>query len=434
MSPPASFAPSARELAQDLREGRRSAAGVVDAALRRIDEIQPTIRAFVEVDAHARDSAASADSVLARKAPSDLVTGIPYAVKDIIAVAGTRMRAGSAVYDVPSPKDAEAVKRLRSVGAILLGRTRLHEIAFGATGVNAFDGGAYNPRDLARVPGGSSSGSAAAVASGICSFALGTDTGGSCRIPAACCGVVGYKPTHGLFPLDGVMPLAKTLDDLGVLASSVDNAWIATAAMLGREPSPLPMRLPRRAGVLSGSRAEEDEIVRGALDAALALLSRDGCELVEVELPWSSDVPRLAARIMFREAYQVHAGQLASGGPSFGPDVRARLDEGSRITDDDYEGALTERTELSQRITELFARVDVLISATVPIAPPLLTEAASRGAMLPRNTRLFNVIGAPAISLPLPGSQLPVGFQVAGRAGTDEDLFAFAQAIEALLG
>jgi len=136
---------------------------------------------------------------------------------------------------------------------------------------------------------------------------------------------------------------------------------------------------------------------------------------------------------MFREAYRVHADRLTSRGKSFGADVRSRLDEGSRITDDDYQRALAERERLAGKVSELFAHVDVLISPTVPIVPPLITEAASRGALLPRNTRLFNVIGAPAISLPLPGFPLPVGLQVAGRAGTDDDLFAFAQAIEALL-
>lgn len=181
MSAPASSARPIRQLAQELRLGRQSAADLVDSALQRIDQTQPTIHAFVEVNVHAPEAAASADRTLAGKAPSAVLTGIPYAVKDIIAVAGTRMRAGSAVYYRASAEDAEAVKRLRVAGAILVGRTRLHEIAFGATGVNAFDGGARNPRDAARVPGGSSSGSAAAIAAGVCSFALGTDTGGSCR-------------------------------------------------------------------------------------------------------------------------------------------------------------------------------------------------------------------------------------------------------------
>lgn len=173
--------------------------------------------------------------------------------------------------------------------------------------------------------------------------------------------------------------------------------------------------------------------MRGAVDAALALLSREGCEVVDLDLPWEGDVPRLAARIMFREAYRVHAGKLASDEHGFGPDVRSRLDEGSRITDDDYERALVEREQLTERIGEIFGRVDILISATVPIVPPLITEVPSRGAMLPRNTRLFNVVGAPAISLPLPGSALPAGLQMAARAGADDQLFAFAQTVEALL-
>lgn len=427
-------ADNVRTVATGLRTRRWSAAEVVDACLDRAEAAQGTVGAFADIHRdRARAEARAADRRLREGRPYSILEGIPYAVKDVVAVAGSTMHAGSKAYAQPSAADAAIVTTLGRAGGVLLGRTRMHEIAFGTTGINAFDGGARNPRDPARIPGGSSSGSAAAVAAGICCLALGTDTGGSCRIPAACCGIVGYKPTYGMLDLGGVMPLAATLDHLGFLATSVDDVWVAVATCIGGDPSPPVPVPPWRAGVLTASQAGQDEVVGAAFADALDAVRRAGWELVEVELVDFDRVAEVTARIMFYEAYRVHEERVRSARDSFGPDVLARLTQGAAVSREDYEAALAERKQLRLLAAELFHRVDVLLSPTVPIVPPKVEEAPAVAHLLPRNTRVFNLTGLPAVTIPLRPAPFPVGLQIIGREGRDRDLLATAHGIELLV-
>jgi len=422
------------QLADGLRHNRWTASELVEESLSRIRATQSTLNAFVaSEDDRAITDARNADRELRAGRDRGLLHGVPFAVKDIMAVAGTHMRAGSAAYNDLSTRDAAVVQSLREGGGVLVGRTRLHEIAFGATGVNAVDGGARNPWDSVRIPGGSSSGSAVAVAAGICPVALGTDTGGSCRIPAAFCGVVGYKPTYGLVPIEGIMPLSPTLDHVGILALSVDDVRTLLAAVTRGGLPAGDIALPRRIGLVRESLAGADAIVHAELERALRIIARDGTAIIEVELAASADsVAEVAARIMFYEAYRVHESRLRATPERFGADVRARLEEGAGTTSENYAAALNERHELQVRAAGLFSEVDMLVSPTVPIVPPRLEEVTSPPVRSPlaRNTRLHNVLGVPAINLPIPGTSLPVGLQIAAPFDADARLLGAAVALE----
>lgn len=424
---------SIRALGEDLRSGHMSAVDLADECLARTAASAGTIGAFVELDerrtrAEARDSARR----LREGRPRSALEGIPYAVKDIIAVADTLMRAGSRAIERRSVRDASLVSALTRAGAVLLGRTRLHEIAFGATGLNAFDGGAHNPLDPSRIPGGSSSGSAAAVAGHLAGFALGTDTGGSCRIPAACCGVVGFKPTFGLLDVEGVLPLAPTLDHLGVLAMSAEDAWLIVATCAGLDLTLPPPADPVRAGVLRRSSADLDPAVTASFEGALVVLARLGWDLVDIGPFDLEEVANTTATIMFYEAFRVHEDAMRSSPERFGADVLDRLRQGAATGDQAYRRALGERDRLLAVASRLFADFDVLLSPTLPIVPPTVEEAGRIARHLPLHTRVFNLLGVPAVSIPLPTAP-PVSLQIAGPAGSDDRVLALADAAQEAL-
>ncbi len=357
---------------------------------------------------------------------------IPVAIKDLIDVAGCPTRAGSAAFHgaVPAPHDAPVVATLRGAGASIVGKTALHEIAFGTTGINVYEGTPANPHDPKRICGGSSSGSAAAVAEGSAVFALGTDTGGSIRIPAAFCGVVGFKPQFGSLSLRGVQPLAKSLDHVGVMGADV--ATVASAFAVLRR-APLVDHTLRRVIALDhvGLESSSDEVA-SAIEASLGSLS--DFEVTSVDLPDPDLIDAASTAVLFVEAAKTHSARLFARPREFGADVRERLVFGSAISPSAYVAASATIAQLRADLFRRLEDVDAIVCPTVPIVAPLLEEASGDTALsslLVRYTRLANVTGVPALSLPVPGGELPVGLQILAR--DDGYLLTVAAAIERCL-
>lgn len=358
--------------------------------------------------------------------------GVPVAVKDLIAVRGVPARAGSRVRrDVkPESADAPVVAMLRRAGAVVVGTTALHEFGLGVTGVNEHEGTPLNPHDENRIPGGSSSGSAVAVADGSARLALGTDTGGSVRIPAALCGVVGFKPAFGTYCTEGVFPLAPSMDHVGLLAPSVAEIRDAHAVLDG------PVTVQAGVGRLGFSPSELDQCcqeVRRALNEALRCLRAAGWEIVPLEWPSAEEVAATSTTLLFAEAAAVHKRTMLAGTDGYGQDVSARLHLGMTIPADRYVVARRYREARTERVQEQLVRVDAMVGPTVPIVAPALARAGdpSTTAALVANTRLANVTGVPAASLPIPREGLPVGLQVI--ATTNERTLAVAADIEGQL-
>jgi Asp-tRNA(Asn)/Glu-tRNA(Gln) amidotransferase A subunit family amidase len=367
--------------------------------------------------------------------------GVRLAVKDVMAVGGQPLRAGSRARAgaPPEPADAAALAALRQAGAVLVGTTKLHEFAFGVTGVNAWDGTAANPAAPGRVPGGSSSGSAAAVAAGEADVALGTDTGGSCRIPAACCAVVGYKPSYGAVDVDGVFPLAPSLDHVGWLAADVSTVrrvaevlGVVPALGAGTPPPPPPAGA-RVLGVARRAVEEADADVREAFAEAERVLRATGWELTDVSWPAGAEAYAPSTAIMFSEAAHVHRASLVQDPTAYGADVRARLVQGRLYELGTYLRACERRDRLRARCRQVLGSVTAVVGPTLATVPPPLeraTDPALAAAMV-NNTRLANLTGFPAISLPVPVGTLPVGIQVEARH--DDVALIVAAAVEAAL-
>ncbi|HEX6385737.1 MAG TPA: amidase [Anaerolineae bacterium] len=344
------------------------------------------------------------------------LNGLTLAVKDLIAVAGRPLRAGSAVREdaPPEPVDAPVVATLRRAGAVFTGTTTLHEFAFGVTGINDHTGTPLNPHDPTRVPGGSSSGSAVAVAEGSAGIAIGTDTGGSVRIPAALCGVVGFKPAYGAYPIEGVFPLSPTLDHVGFLARSV--ADVQRVHVLFAPPAEGEIR-PRRIGLLRADLAQSEPVVQQRVEAVAQRLVAAGCKLEEIDWPDAEIVFAISTAIMFSEAATIHRAEMDGNAARYGADVRARLLQGLALPAVDYVTALRGRRQLQDQVRARLAEVDCVIGPTVGMVAPTLEEARDPAiaGRLVAFTRLANVAGIPALSLPLPGARLPVSLQIMAR-------------------
>lgn len=356
-----------------------------------------------------------------------------FAIKDLIAVEGRRMGAGSAVRHDAPPEQATApiVEMLEAQGAVAVGTVTLHEFAFGVTGINEFAGTAVNPKAPDRITGGSSSGSAAAVADGSARIAIGSDTGGSIRGPASFCGIVGFKPSFGCYPSTGVFPLSGTLDHVGLFATNVADI-VAAHVALGHPVTAT--RLPARIGVARTEVEAADAEVQDLVETALELLRHAGCELVDVALPDAETSFATSTAIMFSEAAAVHAGSLAAHPDRYGADIKARLELGASLDPRAVATAHEFRRQLTAAVTSTLGRVDCIVGPTTPmVAPPV--ESGADPALPPRivaNTRLGNVVGLPAISVPLPSQSAPVGLHVLGA--TDADLLAHAGAVAAHIG
>jgi Asp-tRNA(Asn)/Glu-tRNA(Gln) amidotransferase A subunit family amidase len=370
----------------------------------------------------ARDEAARVD----RRLP---LAGFTLAVKDLIAIAGWPIGAGSRLREgaPPEAEDAPVVADLRRAGAILVGSTALHELALGVTGVNAYAGTPENPNMRGCIPGGSSSGSAAAVADGSARVALSTDTGGSARIPAALCGVVGFKPAYGDYDVHGVLPLAPTFDHVGLMARGVDDVR-RVHEVLAR-PVPRDGRKPC-IGLLRSSLETASAEVALHLERALSRLAAAGCAVREVTTADDEDVLWTSTTLVFVEAAAVHADSRERWATHAGATVRARLETGARTPPGEYEEALRRRRAITQRVQRELDEVDVLLTPTVPIPPPRLADADDPAlpTLLVANTRLASLAGIPAISLPLGNG---IGLQLMGRSA--ERLLADAGWVEEAL-
>jgi aspartyl-tRNA(Asn)/glutamyl-tRNA(Gln) amidotransferase subunit A len=394
----------------------------------------------------AGEAADAADRRAKNGATLGPLDGAIVSIKDLFDVAGEPTRAGSKVLgDAPPAKaDAPVVRRLRDAGAVIVGKTNMSEFAFTGVGANPHYGTPGNPDDRARVPGGSSSGAAVAVADGMCEISIGTDTGGSTRIPAALCGVVGYKPTKRRVPTDGTFPLSWTFDSVGPIARSVEDCAKADAVLAGEEPwkiEPAGLRGLRLAVPQSLVLEQLDPVVSRALDVALGQLIRADAIVSPVEIPEFDQMERVnsAATIPTAEAWRIHRSWLAERGGDYDPRVKWRIELGSRVDDVAYAGMLEDRNALADAMDSRLAHYDALVYPTTPIVAPTMDEIATdegfqrANRLLLRNTAIANFFDLCAISLPMAGSNLPCGLMLIARRGHDRRLFAIAAAAERLV-
>ncbi|MFB4311163.1 amidase [Actinomadura sp. GTD37] len=413
------------DLGHGLRSGKETAQGLVARALESVD---PGLNAFVALDPEGAEAAARwADEERASGIDRGPLHGVPVAVKDIIDVAGLPTGMGSAHFDGHvAEDDAVCVAMLRNAGAVIVGKTGTQEFAFGGTGDVSASGPVRNPHDRERMSGGSSSGSAVAVAAGMVPLALGTDTGGSVRIPSAFCGIAGFKPAYGAIPAGGVFPLSRSLDHVGVLAGSAADCRTAYRALTGpaeAAPSPADTAAPHGRAAWIEPAAADPEVVRTvrALFPDVPAEPLDFAGLREVFIA-----------IEFSEAYDVHAERVADAPGRYLPPTLGRLEEAGRMPGWRLVRALRERDRYAREVAELLDRYDYLAMPTMPITAPEIgateVESGPLKALLVSLTSPWNVLGLPALTVPagMVGG-LPVGAQLITRRGAESTLFDAAE-------
>jgi len=448
---------SLAELGRQVRARALSPVTLLEAILDRIERCR-ALNAFITVTAEeARTQATQAEREIATGRYRGPLHGIPISLKDLIDTEGVRTTCGSRIFaDRVPAHDATVAARLRAAGAILLGKANLHEFAFGVTTNNPHFGPARNPWRPDRIPGGSSGGSGAAVAAGCGPVSIGTDTGGSIRIPAALCGVVGLKPTYGRVSRYGVLPLSWTLDHIGPLTRTVEDAALVLQAIAGpdpRDPTTLGQAVPEFTGGLgrlpAGARlgvvadeyhSEMAPDVRSEFRAALEVLAGLGLELEDVEFPHPSEARTAAATVLFAEASSVHERWLPDRAGEYGADTLALIRQGAFLTAAQYLRAQRVRALILREAGALLERVTALVLPTLPVvAPEIGQTAVSLGgrptdvrAALTRFVRNINFMGYPAISVPcgFGADGLPVGLQIIGRANDEPTVLAIAHAYE----
>jgi aspartyl-tRNA(Asn)/glutamyl-tRNA(Gln) amidotransferase subunit A len=434
---------SALELLAGYRKRAFSPVDLLDALATRIEAVEPNLRAFVTLTLdEAREQASHAEQAYAR-GEARALEGVPLAVKDLFDTAGVRTTYGSLMFAAHVPAaDAAAVRIAKDAGAIVVGKTSTHEFAWGISGYNAhFDAG-RNPWDLERVSGGSSGGSGAALAAFETVLALGTDTGGSIRAPAAFCGLVGFKPTFGAVPTDGVFPLAASLDTVGPLARTPRDVALLYSTLVGRELAPAAsvagLRIATSPGLMS---PDPIPAVCAALDSALRTLEGLGATLVEVALPDSRDIFDVFAAVQTTEAVLAHRrrGLWPDRRDEYGADVRSRLEAGEAFTLERYAEAVISREWIRAAWLDASRGADLIVTPVAPLSPSRLGEEEVehlgerklfRRLML-RYTTPQNVAGVPACAVRAGFDDLgiPVGIQVAGRPGADDTVLGAAQAL-----
>jgi aspartyl-tRNA(Asn)/glutamyl-tRNA(Gln) amidotransferase subunit A len=440
------------DLAPRLRRKEVSPVELTRACLGRIEKLNPALNAFITVTAEAAmaEAQAAASEILRGEWRGPL-HGIPIALKDLIDTAGTRTTAASGLYQNRIPtEDAEVVQRLRRAGAVILGKNNLHEFAYGGSSLVSFFGDVHNPWNTGHIAGGSSGGSAAAVAAGLCYAAIGTDTAGSIREPAALCGCVGIKPTYGRVSARGVIPLSWSLDHVGPLAATVGDAAVVLQAIAGYDPldvcsADVPVS-DYVSGLGDGTKTlrvgiprahffdDLDDEVRAAVEQALAVIGTLVANVRDVQIEVASDRTVQAA-----ESFAYHADTVARTPELYQPETLRRIRSGEKISAAEY---IQRRRDLGQehrRAHDFFAEVDLLVTPTMPIPAPAIAglkrdPAALRPAELAllRNTRPFNVWGLPAISVPCGFTKngLPIGLQIAGPHWREDLVLRLAQAYE----
>ncbi|MFZ1952287.1 MAG: amidase [Pseudolabrys sp.] len=421
----------------------------LEVALGRIDDPKGEgARACLTVyREQAKAAAAAADARAHAGISLGPLDGTIVSIKDLFDVAGEATRVGSKIFAEeakPAVADAPVVRRLRAGGAIIVAKTNMSEFAYSGIGANPHFGTPGNPADRKRVPGGSSSGAAVAAADGMCEIAIGTDTGGSCRIPGALCGVVGYKPSRQRIPTDGAFPLSYSIDSIGPIARSVEACAKADAVMAAENFETLnAVRLAGlRVGVVQGAPLENlDETVAKRFPDAIARLRQAGAQIYEEKLSLLGDMAQVNSKggVQPAEAFTVHRDLLSRRADAIDPNVRVRLERARNISAADYIDMVRERTRLIRSMDTALADLDVLALPTTPIVAPTMAEVAAaddfarKNAMLLRNTVIVNFFDLCAISLPVPREGgLPTGLMLVARNGNDHRLFGIAAAVERL--
>lgn len=445
--------PSIRELARQIRNGQTTTLQIVDQCLQAIAEHEKDINAFITVlTDEAQAQALRTDEEIKRGEDRGLLHGIPISIKDIIDLDGVPTTAASAVRQGHrATSDATVIARLRAAGAIFIGKCNLHEFAYGTTGEDSAFGPTRNPRAPDRLAGGSSSGSAASVAAGMSLASIGTDTGGSIRIPAAACGVVGLKPTQGELITEGIVPLAPTLDHVGPLANTVGDAALIYQVMAGgtrrieTDDVVWHTKQPRRQlGLLQPYFLDQlDADIRRSFEETVDHLRKAGYAIRELSIGHADTIAATYRLTQLYEAFQIHEHLLETRFDHYSPDVRDRLSLGRHVSEDDYHRMQVDRAILQTEVDRNLDGIDALILPTlaIPAPKPGSTHALIDGqlqdlrAVSLRLTQLFNLTGHPAISLPTgtTAAGLPSATQLVGRRHHTESLLQLASEFEATL-
>lgn len=432
-----------------LREKKIAARELIDACYRQIERLNSKLNAFITVIPP--EEAVKARSLDGKASSSHNLRDIPIAIKDLFDMAGIRTTIGSKFFtDHIAEQDAFVVEKLRQAGAVLVGKTNTHEIALGITGNNPHYGTARNPWDTTRIPGGSSSGSAIAVATGMALGALGSDTGGSIRIPASLCGIVGFKPTFGRVSLRGVFPLSWNLDHVGPLTKSVRDAALILQIIAMYDPlDPASVKMltgdylnhilddvkGRKIALGIGEFIEtsDGEVLKAVREAAKVFESL-GCKVQEADVSWLQEAA-LANKLMTQsDGAAVHRDRLKEHPEMFGDDIRRRLEDGANTPLTDYILARRIQTEIKKKFEGFFESYDFLITPTTPISAPTIEghDAVEQAGRLTRFTAPFNLAGLPALSLPcgFTKESLPIGLQIVSRAWGEFKVLNIGHAFE----
>jgi aspartyl-tRNA(Asn)/glutamyl-tRNA(Gln) amidotransferase subunit A len=444
---------SIAEAARCFQAGELSPVQLTRACLERIEALEPKLNAFVTLLAEpAMAEAAEAERRLGRGKRLGPLDGIPFAIKDLYETKGIRTSAGSKILaDYVPSEDATCIRRLREQGVVLLGKLNMHEWAFGVTTVVSHFGPAHNPWALDRITGGSSGGSGAALAASLCLGSLGSDTGGSIRIPASLCGIVGLKPTFGRVSKHGVVPLSGSLDHAGPMARTVEDAALVLQAIAGPDPHdpttedvPVPDYLAALSGEVRGLRVgvpDKDVLsgvsgdVEASFRAALNTLEGLGVSLVGVEIPTLQQADAIWLAVAGPEAAAFHRRNMEERPEDFSEQVRLRLQLGLQLRAVDYLQGLESQQRLRAEVKEQYAKIDVLVTPTTGSTASRIEDelsASGREVHLHHLTCPFNLTGQPAISLPcgFDSEGLPAGLQIVGRRFDEETVLRVAHAYE----
>jgi aspartyl-tRNA(Asn)/glutamyl-tRNA(Gln) amidotransferase subunit A len=439
------------EVSQAVQKKELSPVELAQACLERIERLNPKINAFITVTAEAAlDRARAAEAEIMRGEWKGPLHGVPLALKDLAETAGVKTTGGSAVLkDFVPTTDAEVVRRLKAAGAVLLGKLNLHEFAYGGSGTISHFGPVRNPWNTGYITGGSSSGSGAAVAAGMCYGAIGTDTAGSIRLPAAYCGITGLKPTYGLVSTRGIIPMSWSLDHVGPMARTVADAALILQAIAHYDPQDFycqkfpPVYYPSaieessaalRLGVPRDFWKAVDGEISHAVDVALAELGKMTAGVQDISM--STEVDRTVVQC---EPYACHQKYLPQHEQDYDPETLRRIRSGADITAAKYISAYRDMLRDRRQVLEVFEKVDLIITPTSPGMPPSFAELEAapdqlRGKELfiLRNTRPLNVLGLPALSIPCGFSKsgLPIGLQIIGAPGAEGVVMSLARAYE----
>jgi aspartyl-tRNA(Asn)/glutamyl-tRNA(Gln) amidotransferase subunit A len=441
-------------LAQKIKARQISPVEITERLLKKIEAQNPALNAFITVAAdEALAAAQKAEQELYRNTYRGPLHGIPIGIKDMIETKGLRTTMGSGIFkDYIPEKDAAVIQKLKEAGAVILGKLHTHEFAYGPMGDRSYFGPARNPHDRRKIAGGSSSGAGAAVAAGLCYGAVGTDTGGSVRIPASCCGVVGLKPTYGRVAVDGVLPLSYSLDHVGPLTRTVlDNAALFQAMIHGVDLNETWAKVEKVIADFDLSKTviaipddyfldDVDDEVQQVFEDAIQSLETAGAQIRSISLPDLERIRWAQPIVQKSEAYAIHEKWIEARSKDYDPEVYERLLEGKQPKGYEYVRAIRMREEITQQVEACFKTADVLMTPTLPILPTNIDQRELilngktikvRSALL-KNTSPWNYTGHPALSVPCGRSKtgLPIGLQIIGPLHQEIRLYAFARQIE----